>query len=46
MQALQTIKLIIGFGETLVGHLLLFDAKSMNFQRLRLNKNLNCPVCQ
>ena len=46
MQALQTIKLVIGFGETLVGHLLLFDAKSMNFQRLRLNKNLNCPVCQ
>jgi len=46
MQALQAIKLIIGFGETLVGHLLLFDAKSMNFQRLHLNKNLNCPVCQ
>ena len=45
MQALQAIKLIIGFGESLVGRLLLFDAKSMSFQQLQLNRNLACPVC-
>ena len=46
MQALQTMKVIAGFGDRLVGSLLLFDAKNMSFQRLRLNKRPDCPVCK
>ncbi len=46
MQALQTMKVITGFGDRLVGSLLLFDAKAMSFQRLRLNKKSDCPVCK
>lgn len=45
MQALQAMKVIIGFGETLAGSLLLFDAKSMGFQRLQLNRRTDCPAC-
>ncbi len=46
MQALQTMKVITGFGDRLVGSLLLFDAKNMSFQRLSLNKRPDCPVCK
>lgn len=45
MQALQAIKVIAGFGESLVGKLLLLDAKEMLFQRLTLNRDPQCPVC-
>ncbi len=45
MQATEAMKLIIGFGETLVGRLQLFDAKSMTWREFKLNKDKNCPVC-
>lgn len=45
LQALETIKLIIGLGETLVGHLLTFDAKFTEFRKLNLARNPNCPAC-
>jgi sulfur-carrier protein adenylyltransferase/sulfurtransferase len=45
MQALETIKLILGSGEPLVGRLLLFDALAMRFRELKLKKNPSCPVC-
>ena len=45
IQAMETIKLIIGRGENLIGRLLLFDALGMNFRELRLRKNPNCPMC-
>lgn len=45
IQALETIKLIIGQGELLVGRLLLFDALKMKFRELKLRKNPDCPVC-
>jgi len=45
IQAMETIKLIIGAGEPLVGRLLLFDALQMRFRELRLRKNPDCPVC-
>ncbi len=44
-QALQTIKLILGVGEPLIGRLLLFDALGMKFRELKLHKNPECPVC-
>ncbi|MFB3923989.1 MAG: molybdopterin-synthase adenylyltransferase MoeB [Terriglobia bacterium] len=45
IQALQTIKLILGKGQTLVGRLLLFDALNLKFRELKLRKNPNCPIC-
>ncbi len=45
LQALETIKLIIGVGEVLLGKLLLFDALNMRFRELTLRKNPDCPVC-
>jgi sulfur-carrier protein adenylyltransferase/sulfurtransferase len=45
IQATETIKLILGVGEPLVGRLLLVDALSMRFRELKLRKNPDCPVC-
>ena len=45
IQALETIKLIVGVGETLVGRLLLCDARRMQFRELALAKDPACPVC-
>ncbi len=45
IQAMETIKLILGAGEPLVGRLLLFDALAMRFRELRLKRNPECPVC-
>jgi len=45
LQALEAIKLIVGFGETLIGRLLLFDGRRMQFRELALQKDPDCPVC-
>src|SRR5271169_3439046 len=45
IQAAETLKLIIGVGEPLVGRLLLFDALAMRFRELKLRKNPDCPLC-
>jgi len=45
IQAMETIKLILGIGEPLIGRLLLFDALAMRFRELRLRKNPACPMC-
>jgi len=45
IQAMETIKLILGAGEPLVGRLLLFDALMMKFRELKLRKNPDCPMC-
>jgi molybdopterin/thiamine biosynthesis adenylyltransferase/rhodanese-related sulfurtransferase len=45
IQAMETIKLILGAGEPLVGRLLLFDALAMRFRELKLRKNPACPLC-
>ena len=45
MQATETIKLILGAGEPLIGRLLLIDALAMRFRELKLRKNRECPVC-
>jgi len=45
LQAMETIKLIIGQGQTLIGRLLVFDALGMKFRELRLRKDPDCPVC-
>jgi len=45
IQAMETIKLILGRGDVLVGRLLLFDALAMRFRELKLHKNPECPLC-
>jgi adenylyltransferase/sulfurtransferase len=45
LQALEAIKLTIGVGESLVGRLLLFDGRRLQFRELLLEKDSNCPVC-
>src|SRR5438045_6237736 len=45
VQATETVKLILGTGEPLVGRLLLYDALAMRFRELKLRKNPDCPVC-
>jgi molybdopterin/thiamine biosynthesis adenylyltransferase len=45
VQAMETIKLITGVGETLTGHLLVLDAKHMDWRKLRLGRNPSCPDC-
>ncbi len=45
LQALETIKLIVGQGESLIGRLVLFDALAMKFRELKLRKDINCPIC-
>ena len=45
IQAMETIKLILGTGEPLVGRLLLFDALAMRFRELKLKKNPDCAIC-
>ena len=45
MQATETVKLILGVGEPLVGRLVLYDALAMKFRELKLRRNPECPVC-
>jgi adenylyltransferase/sulfurtransferase len=45
LQAIETIKLILGVGEPLIGRLLHFDALKVKFQELNLRRDAQCPVC-
>src|SRR5690349_19237079 len=45
IQANETIKLILGTGEPLIGRFLIFDALRMKFRELKLRKDPDCPVC-
>src|SRR6266699_1565456 len=45
LQTIETIKLIVGIGEPLIGRLLHFDALRMKFRELNLRRDPQCPVC-
>jgi molybdopterin/thiamine biosynthesis adenylyltransferase/rhodanese-related sulfurtransferase len=45
LQANETLKLLLGIGEPLVGRLLLFDALSTSFTEITLRRDPDCPVC-
>ena len=45
IQATEAIKLILGTGDVLSGRYLLFDALSMDFQELKIERNSNCSLC-
>ena len=45
IQALETIKLILGKGNTLVGQLLCFNTLTMEITKLNLKADPSCPLC-
>jgi molybdopterin/thiamine biosynthesis adenylyltransferase/rhodanese-related sulfurtransferase len=45
LQATETIKVLLGIGEPLVGRLLLYDALAMRFREMKLRKDPACPIC-
>lgn len=45
LQALEALKLLAGFGESLVGRLLLIDALGSRFRELRVKRDPGCAVC-
>jgi molybdopterin/thiamine biosynthesis adenylyltransferase len=45
IQAVETIKLILGIGEPLVNRLLLFDSLAMEFREVRIPRDPDCPLC-
>lgn len=45
LQAMETIKLLLGVGDTLSGRLLIFDAMEMSWREVSLSRNPACPVC-
>ncbi|MFT0866796.1 molybdopterin-synthase adenylyltransferase MoeB [Pseudomonas sp. CAM1A] len=45
LQALEALKLLAGFGEPLIGRLLLIDALSTRMRELRVKRDPACAVC-
>ena len=45
IQAMETMKIIMGIGNTLVGRLLLLDAMTMEWHTAKIPKDPACPVC-
>ncbi len=45
IQAVETLKVLLGIGRTLAGRLLLFDALNMEWHEVKLRKDPVCPVC-
>jgi adenylyltransferase/sulfurtransferase len=45
IQATETIKLIVGKGEPLIGRLLMYDSLAMRFREIRIRRDPECPIC-
>lgn len=45
IQAVEAIKILLDIGDSLIGTLLLFDALTMTFNRMKLRQDQNCPMC-
>jgi molybdopterin/thiamine biosynthesis adenylyltransferase len=45
LQAMETVKFIIGKGDLLTGFLLTYDALKMDFRKIKLPQVKNCAVC-
>ncbi|HXN59280.1 MAG TPA: molybdopterin-synthase adenylyltransferase MoeB [Acidimicrobiales bacterium] len=45
IQAIETIKLLLGLGETLVGRLLSYDALEESFRTFKVRRDPACPAC-
>jgi len=45
IQGVETIKLLLGLGESLAGRLVFFDALGMEFRHVKYRRDPECPVC-
>jgi len=45
LQATEAIKYLLGLGNLLTGTLLTYNALSMDFRKVQLNRNPDCPLC-
>lgn len=45
LQANEALKLVVGYGEPLVGRLLTFDAQTTRFAEVRVRRDPRCPAC-
>jgi molybdopterin/thiamine biosynthesis adenylyltransferase len=45
IQAAQTLQVMIGFGESLIGRMLLWNARTTQIDQIRIARNPDCPVC-
>jgi hypothetical protein len=45
IQANEALKIVVGYGEPLVGRLLLFDAQGTHFDELKVKRDPECPTC-
>ena len=45
MQAAQALQVLIGFGEPLVGRMLLWNGRTTQIDEIRISRNSECPVC-
>lgn len=45
LQAIETIKMLLGLGDPLIGRLLLIDTLSMEFREVKTRRDPECPVC-
>ena len=45
VQATETVKLVLGVGEPLIGRLLTYDALGMRVREVKLRRDPKCPLC-
>jgi sulfur-carrier protein adenylyltransferase/sulfurtransferase len=45
LQANEALKLIVGYGDPLVGRLLTFDAQMTEFGQVKVRRDPSCPTC-
>ena len=45
IQTTEAVKLITGIGEPLVGSLMVYDALDMDYRKIRVRKDPECPLC-
>lgn len=45
IQTTEAIKLIIGIGDSLIGKLMVYDALEMEYRKVNIRKDPNCPIC-
>jgi bacteriocin biosynthesis cyclodehydratase domain-containing protein len=45
IQANEALKLIAGYGDPLVGRLLIFDAQATSFTEVKVRRDPECPTC-
>lgn len=45
MQAAQAIQILVGFGETLTGRMLLWNARTTQIDEFKISRNPECSVC-